>query len=96
MSNETCRRTQVPYHFRDKRSYRGAATKVFSGKNPPREIEAEIHLAVLPPRIIRTTYTRHDLPPPATVPPLKQRYFLVVKIGGNSIRILLIHDVMTI
>lgn len=94
MSNETRWHTQVlPYHFRDKRPYRGVVARVFSRKSSPREIEAEIHLTVSSPRIICTTYTRHDLPLPATVLPLKQWYFLAVKIRGiNAIRMLLMHD----
>lgn len=88
MSNETHTRV-FPYH--DKRSCRRAVARILSEKNPPpaREIGAEIHSAPSPRRIIRTTYTRRDLPPPATELPLKQ-YSIAVKTRDrtNTTRIL--------
>lgn len=65
---------RVPYRFHDKRSYRRAVARIFSEKNPPpaRGIGVEIYSIPSPRHIIRTTYTRRDLPPPATELPLKQ------------------------
>ena len=71
MSNETVRDVRVSYHLCEKRSCQRAA-RIFSEESlPPREVGAEIHAVAPSRRKIYTTYTRHDLPPPATALPLK-------------------------
>lgn len=74
MSNEMRRHTRISYRIYDKRCRRMTA-RIFSGKNPSPEIEAQ---SVAPSRcIIRTTYTKRDPLPRATVPPLKTNNILL-------------------
>jgi len=91
MSNGTHRHTQVPCRFHDNRSCRRAVARIFSEKNPPlaHETGVEIYLVLSPRHIIRTTYTRRDLPPPATELPLKQySFFVKTRDRTNMTRIL--------